>query len=58
MALDIIQDDEDPEAQNVEEYQKRNDWPKMEKCYTGKIILINKMRSFLTCSSNALKYKV
>ena len=28
VALDIRQNDEDPKPQNVEEFRKRNDWPK------------------------------
>ena len=46
----IIRNYEDLEPRNVEECQHRNDWPKMERSYIRKVKLINKMRSFWTCS--------
>ncbi|RVX05857.1 hypothetical protein CK203_023751 [Vitis vinifera] len=52
VAFDIIRNDEDPEPRNVEECRYRNDWTKMERSYTGRVKLINKMRSFWTCSPN------
>ena len=42
MALDIIQNDEDPELQNVEECQKRNYWLKWKKAMHVELqLLIN-----------------
>ena len=52
VAFDIIRNDEDTKQRNVEECRHRNDWPKMERSYTSRVKLINKTRSFLTCSPN------
>ena len=52
VAFDIIRNDEDLKQRNVEECRHRNDWPKMERNYTSRVKLINKTRSFLTCSPN------
>ena len=45
VALDIIQNDEDPKSKNVEEYRKRNYWPKWKRlCIQN--YNYNKTRSF------------
>ena len=42
VALDIIQNDEDPEPQNMEECRKRNYWPKWKKAMHAKLQLLIK----------------
>ena len=37
VALDIIQDDEDPKPQHVKECRKRNDWPKWKKAMQAEL---------------------
>ena len=51
MALDIVQNYEDPEPQNVEEFQKKkfytqNYWPKWKKAIHAKLQLLIKQEVF------------
>ena len=53
VALDIIQNDDDPKPQNTNECRQRNDWPKWREAMQEKL----HSRCFWTCSPNTCKYK-
>ena len=57
VALDIIQNDDDPEPQNMNECRQRNDWPKWREAMHAELHSLKKMRCFWTCSPDTCKYK-
>ena len=51
VASNIIKNNEDPKAQNLEECRHRNDWPKWKEVIQAELNS-NKTRSFWTCCPN------